>query len=75
MKGAITMAKKSEMIGFKTTTEIKAALEQIAEIEDRTISYIINRILEDYLFGGNPKEIVTINFDKNMKKFNRELSE
>ena len=40
------MAKKSEMIGFKTTPEIKAALEEIAEREDRTISYIINKILE-----------------------------
>ena len=43
------MAKKSEMIGFKTTPEIKAALEAIAEKEDRTVSYIINKILETYL--------------------------
>lgn len=43
------MAKKSEMIGFKTTPEIKAALEDIAEREDRTVSYIINRILEQHL--------------------------
>lgn len=62
------MAKKSEMIGFKTTPEIKAALEQIAEIEDRTISYIINRILEDYLKQPGRKEVITINFDKSMEK-------
>lgn len=43
------MAKKSEMIGFKTTPEIKSALEEIAEREDRTVSYIINRILEQHL--------------------------
>lgn len=43
------MAKKSEMIGFKTTPEIKQALEKIAEAEDRTVSYIINRILEQHL--------------------------
>lgn len=49
MKGAVIMAKKSEMIGFKTTPEIKQALEKIAEAEDRTVSYIINRILEEYL--------------------------
>ena len=49
MKGAVSMAKKSEMIGFKTTPEIKQALEKIAESEDRTVSYIINRILEEYL--------------------------
>lgn len=49
LKGEIQMAKKSEMIEFKTTPEIKQALEKIAENEDRTISYIINRILEEYL--------------------------
>ena len=43
------MSKKSEMIGFKTTPEIKAALEEIAEREDRTLSYVINKILENYL--------------------------
>lgn len=61
------MAKKSEMIGFKTTPEIKAALEEIAEREDRTISYIINRILEEYLTPSGKKEIVTPNFDKILK--------
>lgn len=40
------MAKKSEMIGFKTTPEIRKALEKIAEDEDRSISYIINRYLQ-----------------------------
>lgn len=43
------MKKKSEMIGFKTTPEIRKALEEIAENEDRSISYIINRILQNYL--------------------------
>lgn len=43
------MSKKSEMIGFKTTPEIRKALEEIAETEDRSISYIINRILQQYL--------------------------
>lgn len=43
------MAKKTEMIGFKTTPEVKAALTEIAEREDRSISYIINRILQQYL--------------------------
>lgn len=43
------MAKKSEMIGFKTTPEIRKALEEIAESEDRSISYIINRILLEKL--------------------------
>ena len=43
------MAKKTEMIGFKTTPEVKAALANIAEREDRSISYIINRILQQHL--------------------------
>ena len=43
------MAKKTEMIGFKTTPEVKAALTNIAEKEDRSISYIINRILLQHL--------------------------
>ncbi len=43
------MAKKTEMIGFKTTPEVKAALTNIAEQEDRSISYIINRILQQHL--------------------------
>ena len=43
------MAKKSEMIGFKTTPEIKAALVNIAEREDRSVGYNINRILQQYL--------------------------
>lgn len=43
------MSKKSEMIGFKTTPEVRTALEKIAENEDRSISYIINKILTEYL--------------------------
>lgn len=43
------MRKKTEMIGFKCTPEIRKALEQIAEEEDRSISYIINRVLTEYL--------------------------
>lgn len=43
------MNKKTEMVGFKTTKEIREKLEMIAEKEDRSISYIINRILKDHL--------------------------
>lgn len=45
--------KKREMIGFKTTTEIKKGLEAIAEKEDRSLSYIINRIVSEHLEGEN----------------------
>ena len=37
------------MIGFKTTPEIRQALENKAAEEDRSISYIINRILSEAL--------------------------
>ena len=51
------MAKKTEMVGFKTTPEVKAALTAIAEREDRSISYIINRILMQYLeLSDSPNE-------------------
>ena len=43
------MEKKSQMIGFKTTPEIKNTLIGIAQKEDRSIGYIINRILTQYL--------------------------
>lgn len=49
------MAKKTEMVGFKTTPEVKKALELLASKEDRTMSYIINRAVIAYLEGLNIK--------------------
>lgn len=43
------MSKKTEMIGFKTTPEIKNQLEKIANEQDRSLSYIINKILENWI--------------------------
>ena len=43
------MAKKTEMVGFKTTPQVKTALIELARKEDRSISYIINRILLQHL--------------------------
>ena len=43
------MEKRSKMVGFMTTPEVKAALAAIAEREDRSISYVINRILIQHL--------------------------
>lgn len=45
------MKTKKVMIGFKTDPEIKAKLEAIAYKEDRTISYIVNRIIAEGLKG------------------------
>lgn len=41
--------KKSEMIGVKVTPTVKKILEEIATKEDRSISYIVNRLIEEYL--------------------------
>lgn len=38
--------KKAAIIATATTTETKEKLEKIAEMNDRTLSYVINRILE-----------------------------
>ncbi len=43
------MAKKTEMVGFKTVPEVKEALKSLAKKEDRSLSYIINRILIQHL--------------------------
>lgn len=43
------MSKKSEYITFRTDENTKRILEDIAKTEDRTLSYIINRILSEYL--------------------------
>ena len=39
------MSNRKVMIGFKTDIETRERLEEIAELEDRSISYIVNRII------------------------------
>ena len=53
-KEGCVVGKKTEMVGFKTTPEIKEALLSIAKKEDRSVSYIINRILLQH-FGLQEK--------------------
>ena len=43
------MEKKTEIITFKLTPTLKKELECIAKKEDRTLSYVVNRILENYI--------------------------
>lgn len=43
------MADRKVMIGFKTDLEVKEKLEKIAQEEDRSISYIVNRIVTQAL--------------------------
>ena len=39
------MSNRKVMIGFKADAEVKEKLEKIADIEDRSISYIVNRFV------------------------------
>ena len=41
--------KKSAYITFRTDNETKQTLENIASKDDRTLSYVINKILIEYL--------------------------
>lgn len=40
------MATRKVMIGFKADLEVRNQLEQIAEIEDRSISYLVNKFVK-----------------------------
>jgi len=40
--------KKNEKITFRTTTKIKEALNVLSDSQDRTVSYIINSLLNNY---------------------------
>lgn len=46
--------KKTEMIGVKITAETKKRLTEIAEIEDRSISYLVNKLIENYIKERQP---------------------
>lgn len=41
--------KKSAYITIRTSEEVRAYIEKLAKEDDRTISYIINKILEEYV--------------------------
>lgn len=62
------MATRKVMIGFKADVEVRTQLEQIAEIEDRSISYLVNKFvkqgIENYLSsrgeeGNRALEVMT----------------
>jgi hypothetical protein len=40
---------KEPPVGVRFTAEVKAALEKLAKTDDRTISYVISKIVTDYL--------------------------
>ena len=40
---------KEAPIGVRFQSDVKAALEKLAKADDRSISYVINKIVTDYL--------------------------
>lgn len=46
--------KKTEYISARIDSESKKLLEEIAIREDRTFSYLVNRIIKDYLKSQSP---------------------
>ena len=48
-----SMAKKSEMMGFKAAPETRKELEKRAKEQDRSMSYIINKIIEYHFWADN----------------------
>lgn len=49
------MAKKSEYITFRTDLKTKTFLETRAENEERSLSWIINKILTEYISNEDKK--------------------
>lgn len=50
------MGVKNVMIGFKTDMETKERLEEMANREDRSISYIVNRLIKEALAAESMTE-------------------
>lgn len=50
------MEKRTEYIGIKVTPTTKKQIEEIAELEARPISSLVNLILEKYLREYNSRE-------------------
>jgi hypothetical protein len=43
------MAAKGPPIGVRVPPEVRVALERLAKADDRSISYVINKIVAEYL--------------------------
>jgi hypothetical protein len=48
-QGAEQMVAKEPPVGVRFPAEVKAALEKLAKADDRSISYVINKIVAEYL--------------------------
>lgn len=49
--GSVTTPKHSEYISIRVAPEVKEELEAMAAVENRTLSYIVNRIIDQHLAG------------------------
>ena len=42
-------AKKAEFLSVRVSPDVKAKLEKLAESQERTLSWLVGKILEDYI--------------------------
>jgi len=49
-------SKKLDPISIRLEPDVKAALQQIATAEDRSLSYLINRVLRQYVESAKAKK-------------------
>jgi hypothetical protein len=48
-RGNEQMVAKEPPVGVRFPAEVKAALEKLAKADDRSISYVLNKIVAEYL--------------------------
>lgn len=58
-------AVKSESLNLRTTKQVKDFLEEQSKTYDRTISYIVNDLIEYFI--NNPPKSIPVDKDKNLK--------
>ena len=48
------MDKKDELISFRTTEDNLKYLKQLAESDERSVSYILNKMIQYFMESGKP---------------------
>jgi len=56
---------KSESLNLRTTKQVKNFLEEQSSLYDRTISYIVNDLIEYFI--KNPPKSIPVDKDKNSR--------
>jgi predicted transcriptional regulator len=57
--------KKTEVITFRTTPEIKQYLEEEAKKQERTPAWIVNKIVTEYVNKQKERKIINIAISHN----------